>query len=108
MCDYLPLGTVVILKNTLKKVMIVGISQVRNLDTIQEYDYVGVIYPLGVIGERSFIFFNNSDINDLLFQGYSNPEWEEFLEIVKNMKEKPVDTVSSDHVEKETNNQAFE
>ena len=45
--ELLPIGSVVLLKGGIKKIMITGIKPVSKDDedgTEQEYDYIGVIY----------------------------------------------------------------
>ena len=46
--ELLPIGSVVLLKGGIKKIMVTGIKPVSKDDdgTEQEYDYIGVIYPL--------------------------------------------------------------
>ena len=48
---YLPVGSVVLLKNGIKKVTIIGIMQnITNKDgEVREYDYIGVFYPEGFL-----------------------------------------------------------
>lgn len=45
--ELLPIGSVVLLKGGIKKIMVTGIKPVSKDDdgTEQEYDYIGVIYP---------------------------------------------------------------
>lgn len=50
MKSYLPIGSIVLLKNGKKKVMIYGRRQRRITDEI-EYDYIACLYPEGNIGE---------------------------------------------------------
>ena len=77
--ELLPIGTVVLLKDGEKKLMIYGIKQI-DADTSIEYDYIGVLYPEGNIGELGSYMFNHSDITDVFFMGYEDEEREEFLE----------------------------
>lgn len=79
--ELLPIGSVVLLENALKKVMIIGIKPV-NKETEVEYDYIAVMYPEGYMGNQGSFLFNHSDITDVVFHGYSNPERERFIEAV--------------------------
>lgn len=83
--DLLPIGTVVLLKGGIKKLVIMGIKQadVEKPDT--EFDYVGVLYPEGYLGSDTLYLFNHTDINDIIFKGYSNPERTEFLQTVEQL-----------------------
>lgn len=50
--ELLPIGSVVLLKEAVKPVMIFGIKQVDIENQSQEYDYIAVLYPEGNIGEK--------------------------------------------------------
>ena len=75
----LPIGSVVRLKDAQKSLMIFGIRQ-TNQQTGQEYDYIGVLYPEGNMGEDMRFLFDHSDIQEIVFTGYSNAERDQFLE----------------------------
>lgn len=77
--DLLPIGSVVLLKGGIRKLMIIGMKMAEKDTPDVVYDYVGVLYPEGFIGEEGHFLFNESDINDIIFKGYSNPEREELL-----------------------------
>lgn len=77
--NILPLGTVVLLKDALKKVMIIGFKQTGERNPNIVHDYVGVIYPIGSLGVNSTLLFDNKDITDVVFKGYANPEWDEMI-----------------------------
>ena len=74
----LPIGSVVQLSGAEKKLMIFGVRQ-TNQETGKEFDYVGVMYPEGNMGEDTRFLFDNSDIEKVVFLGYSDPEREDFL-----------------------------
>lgn len=78
MKDLLPIGSIVLLKDASKKLMIIGIMQVNQKEN-KIYDYLGVPYPEGYIGSEHNFLFNHSDINDVIFTGYMNPEREIFM-----------------------------
>ena len=75
----LPIGSVVLLKNGVKKVMIVGIKQ-TSIDENIEYDYVGVLYPEGFLGGEYQFMFNHEDVNNVYFRGYEDSERDAFIE----------------------------
>jgi len=109
MKEYLPIGTVVTVKDIEKKVMIVGISQVRETDVLERWDYVAVLYPTGVYAENSFCFFDNDDITEIVFKGYDDEERHAFLKIVDEA-EKMVNEAEKTAEEKKKNSaqSAFE
>lgn len=86
--DILPIGSVVLLKGGVKKLMVIGIfTEVQREEKIVDsYDYIGVVYPEGFLGLDSMMLFNQSDINDIVFRGYENPERHEFIEYVEEIK----------------------
>lgn len=75
----LPIGSVVLLKEGTKRVMIFGIKQLDN-ESGEEYDYIGVLYPEGNMGEGSQFLFNHEGIEEIYFRGYEDEERDEFIE----------------------------
>ncbi|USS90290.1 DUF4176 domain-containing protein [Fructilactobacillus carniphilus] len=85
----LPLGSIVILKEGLQKLMIVGRGAVYgDSETGEEKfaDYMAVIYPSGIDPETT-IFFNQSDIDKVIFKGFSDEEEIRFLDIYAKWKQ---------------------
>lgn len=78
MKSYLPIGSIVLLKNGKKKIMIYGRRQRRITDEI-EYDYIACLYPEGNIGEDYMYLFNNEDIDVVVHRGYSDAEEEAYV-----------------------------
>lgn len=84
---YLPLGTVVLLKGGEKKLMIIGFSVVAEEEQNKIYDYLGCIYPEGVLSSSKNLLFNNDQIEEIVSYGYYDEEDEDFkmtLEAVVN------------------------
>lgn len=81
--QFLPVGSVVMLNGAQKALMIFGVAQ-TDRDTDIEYDYIGVLWPEGNIGEDTQFLFNQTDVDEVLFKGYDTPEREEFLEELKS------------------------
>ncbi len=77
--ELLPVGSVVLLKEGEKRLAIFGIKQ-TNVESGQEFDYLGVFYPEGYFGEDFQYLFNHEDIADVVFRGYEDPERTAFLE----------------------------
>lgn len=84
--DLLPIGTIVLLKDGEKRLMINGIMQTDG-DTGKNYDYIGILYPEGHIGEGFQYLFNQEDINDIIFRGFEDTERVEFLEKLTHLYE---------------------
>ncbi|MCD8103790.1 MAG: DUF4176 domain-containing protein [Lachnospiraceae bacterium] len=82
--DLLPIGSVVLLKNAQKRLMIFGIGQ-RDENKGKDYDYIGVMYPEGSMGEGSQFLFNHGDIDRIFFRGFEDEERSAFLDRVQRM-----------------------
>ena len=81
MKDLLPIGSVVMLKEATKALMIVGTMQQDEAGN--KYDYISVIFPEGYINSETFFLFNNEDIVDVKFIGYINAESQTYAELLK-------------------------
>lgn len=81
----LPVGSVVLLREAEKKLMIVGVIQ-KNGGKL--YDYSGVLYPEGFVDTEHFYMFNHIDIAKIEYIGYINAEHQYFrknlVDYVKN------------------------
>lgn len=80
--EYLPIGSVVLLKGAIRKAMIIGIMQsTKEADgQVKEQDYIAVMFPEGFLNMETMFMFNHDQINDVIYRGYENPERKEFLE----------------------------
>lgn len=77
--NLLPVGSIVLLKDGEKKLMICGIKQINVNGDGNEYDYMGLLYPEGYMGEDFQYLFNHEDIETIVFRGYENEERTEFI-----------------------------
>ena len=80
---YLPIGTVVLLKGAIRRLMITGfcINTKDNPDEI--YDYLGCLYPQGVLTSEQNLVFNHEQIEKIYFMGYIDEEEKEFKDLLK-------------------------
>jgi hypothetical protein len=76
--DLLPIGSVIWLRNAEHALMIHGVMQ-QNLETGEEYDYIGVLYPEGNMGEKTQFLFMHEDIEKIVFRGYEDDSRAEFI-----------------------------
>ena len=83
MDKYLPIGSVVLLKNGSKRVMIYGRKQIH-IETNKEWDYLACLYPEGNINEEFMYLFNHDQIDKVYFLGYRDDEELHFVE--ENLK----------------------
>lgn len=77
--ELLPIGTIVLLKEGEKRLMINGIKQINASGDGKEYDYLGILYPEGHIGDEFQYLFNHEDISEIIFKGYEDDERKEFI-----------------------------
>lgn len=75
---FLPIGSVVILKGAKKRLMIHGYATIDMNKKDKVYDYVGCMYPEGIISSDQSLLFNHEDIDNVFFLGYRDEEGEEF------------------------------
>ena len=79
---YLPIGTVVLLKNANKKLMITGFGIIHP-QSKEVYDYSGCPYPEGIIDSKSLFMFNHEKIQKICYMGYESEENEKFVKFIK-------------------------
>ncbi len=86
----LPIGSVVLLKDGNKKIMICGRAQSMAGDENNEiFDYSACYYPEGIINPRELFLFNNEQIEEVVFTGYENDDELTYRELLETkMKEK--------------------
>ena len=85
MKDYLPIGSVVLLKNGVKTVMIYGRKQIAVKDG-KEYDYIACLYPEGNLSDDFTYLFNIEDVDKVVFTGYQCDEEEAFKKVLNGEK----------------------
>ena len=87
----LPIGSVVLLHNSQKKVMIVGVCQRSGNDPDKIWDYTGVIFPEGFLAPDKMFMFDNEQIQQVYALGYQDAEQLEFKAkadaALKNLRE---------------------
>ncbi len=82
----LPIGTVVLLKDSTKRVMIMGVCQEGVTDKgTNLYDYVGCVFPEGYMSADENFLFNTDQIDRLYFLGYQDDEALAFKERADEM-----------------------
>lgn len=80
MNNLLPIGTVVMLKEGTKKVMITGYKS-KTPDDAKVYDYNGCVFPEGFV-ENVYCLFNQSEIDEVFYLGLENDESKDFRQQV--------------------------
>jgi len=73
----LPIGSVVLVKEAEKRLMIIGIMA-ADQETGIDYDYLAVPYPEGYISDEYRFLFNHEDIDEMSFYGFVDQELQSF------------------------------
>ena len=84
MKKYLPIGSVVLLKDSTKRVMIVGLRQ-EQVDSGKVWDYSACLFPEGIIDPDKLFLFDEGQIQRLYFIGHQDGECLSFLEKLSKM-----------------------
>ncbi len=79
---YLPIGTVVLLKGGTKRLMITGfcVSSEEKKDEI--WDYVGCLYPEGVLSTGTNCVFDHNQISKIIYMGLIDDEEKNFKKLL--------------------------
>ena len=80
---YLPIGTVVLLKNGVKRVMINGYLTISDENKKKIYDYSGVLYPEGILKTNHNLLFNHEQIIKIYHLGLIDQEQKNYNDKLK-------------------------
>ena len=75
---YLPVGTVVLLRNGTKKVMINGLCTMDSNKPDKVYDYSGVLFPEGSLSSDQTLLFDHEQIVRVDHMGLVDQEEQDF------------------------------
>ena len=100
---YLPIGTVVMLKNGTKRAMITGFCSVAQEDKNKMYDYCGCIYPEGYVSSNQVCLFDHDQIIQVFHKGLVDDEEITFKNKLKEIisKTESVPTIEQNVVAQE-------
>ena len=80
--DYLPIGTVVMLKGGTKEVMITSYCVVSTENGNDIYEYGGCTYPEGLLDASVVLVFNHDQIDKVVFMGYETEDQKKYSSIL--------------------------
>ena len=83
---YLPIGTVVLLKEAKKEIMITGYLPIPNGEEEIMYDYSACLYPEGIISSDQVIVFNHEQIEKIYYKGFESEQYKEVNEKLKKIQ----------------------
>lgn len=86
MKKYLPIGSVVLLKESQKRIMIVGVKQ-KQSDSDKVWDYSACLFPEGIIDPDRLYLFDADQIERLYFVGLQDGESLAFLDKLNHLEE---------------------
>ena len=85
---YLPIGSVVLLKDAKKRVMITGFCIQAKEKADKRFDYIACLYPEGVIDTEKNLLFDHENIEKIYAIGYSDDEEKTFKEKLNDIVSK--------------------
>lgn len=84
MKKFLPIGSVVLLKDSQKRIMIVGVKQQQN-GSDKIWDYSACLFPEGILDPDRLYLFDSEQIERLYFIGLQDGESLAFLNKLSQM-----------------------
>jgi len=75
---YLPIGTVVMLKEATKRLMISGFCSIEEGEEEKIWDYSGCIYPEGFLSATQTALFDHEQIEKIFHMGLVDDEERKF------------------------------
>ena len=84
--ELLPVGSIVLLKEAKRKVVIIGFAVVED-GSKEIWDYLGAPYPIGVLSNDKNLIFNRNQIEKVVFIGYSDDEDKDLRKEIDNSLE---------------------
>ena len=79
---YLPLGSVVLMREAKKRVMITGYAVKAQETGDKLWDYIGCLWPEGMISADKNLLFNHKDIHQIFAIGYTDDEQKRFMSVL--------------------------
>ena len=94
---YLPLGSVVMLRGGKKCVMITGYIVKNPKKPDKVYDYVGCLWPEGMITSDKNAMFDHKNIEKIFAIGYTNDEQQKFMGVLNTAAEVMYKRLEKEH-----------
>ena len=99
--EFLPVGSVVLLKGGTKRVMVTGFCSVDNDNQEKMYDYTGCLYPEGIINSNEICLFDDEQIEKVFFKGYIDFEELKFKNNLSKTLKNMEDSLELEEIEEE-------
>jgi len=78
---YLPIGTIVVMKNEIILYMIAGYI---NKSDKNIKDYICIPFPYGFMSDKIVAYYNHEDIEKIVFKGYINDKYNELNKLLND------------------------
>lgn len=75
--SFLPLGSVVRLKGGKIRIAIIGYTPIEK-GKKEVWDYLGAVWPMGVISSDNNLLFNRDQVEEVVFEGFTDSAELEF------------------------------
>lgn len=100
--DFLPLGSVVRVKNASSSIMVTQrVVGIPYKDKQYLAHYLGCVYPIGVDGKQNW-YFNIDDIEEVYFKGYRDEDEDSMQEILnRNIEKCELELITFSNIEDE-------
>ena len=85
--NYLPIGSIVLVNDGEKKMMIIGYKVRSAEDSDKVWDYLGCIYPIGVFSKKVNFVFDHKEIREICFSGFSDEEHKKLVDRLNSIKD---------------------
>lgn len=92
---FLPVGSVVLLKNATKKIMITGFCSLSPEHQGKLFDYTGCLYPEGLLSSDQICLFDHDQIGEVFYKGFENEEEKEFKTKLLDSYDKMIEMVNT-------------
>lgn len=79
---YLPIGSVVLMKGAKKRAMITGYAVKSPESGDKLWDYIGCLYPEGMVTPDKNLLFDHENIDKIFAVGYSDEEQKNFIQLL--------------------------
>lgn len=79
--EFLPIGSVVLLKEATRKIVIIGFAAME-AGSQKMWDYIGCAYPIGMVSSEKNLLFNKDQIEKVVSVGYSDDEDKKFRSVL--------------------------
>lgn len=85
MKQLLPIGSVVLLKNSTKKIMIIGYCQKEVGNQEKIWDYAACVFPEGYLAADKTFLFDSEQIETVYFLGLQDQEQMKFVQYAEQV-----------------------